>query len=484
MNAARVSPPRRFSHNAPETSIVYNAFIMSGLKLYNTLTRQKELFEPLSDPVGLYSCGPTVYWYAHIGNLRAYLFADVLKRALLLGGFRVNHIMNITDVGHLVGDGDDGEDKLEVGAKREGKTAWDIARFYTDAFMKDAATLNILPADRYTKATDHIEEQIQMVLALEQNGLTYQTKDGIYFDTSKLESYGELGGQAAEEKEAGARVDMGGKRHATDFALWKFSPKGEKRHMEWDSPWGVGFPGWHIECSAMSTKYLGTSFDIHTGGVDHIAVHHENELAQTRGAYGTLQARIWMHSEFLTVNGGKMSKSLGNLYTVEDLVQKGFDPLAYRYLVLGAHYRSKLNFTWSGLEAARNALHRLRSIGREWDEPGDVGCAKHESDFLAAVNDDLNTPQALALVWKLVEDKELPTKAKSRTLLFFDRMLGLDLGEVIGKPLEIPAEIQSLIEARDKARAEKDWEASDRLRGELAKHGFEVMDTPEGTRVR
>ena len=456
-----------------------------NLHFYNTRTRQRQVFEPIkAGRVGLYTCGPTVYWFAHIGNLRAYLFADVLRRTFELNGFDVTHIMNITDVGHLVGDGDEGEDKLEVGSKRDGKTAWEIAEFYTQAFLKDSERLNILPATKYTNATDHIPEQIAMIEALEKNGYTYKTSDGIYFDTSKLESYGRLGGQKAEEKEAGVRVEMGEKKNTTDFALWKFSPKGEQRQMEWDSPWGIGFPGWHIECSAMSTKYLGRTFDIHTGGVDHIAVHHENELAQTRGAYDTLQANFWMHSEFLTVDGGKMSKSLGNLFTLDDLAQKGFEPLAYRYLVLGAHYCSKLNFTWEALLAAQNALHRLHSIVREWDESGDVGCAEFENDFLAAVNDDLNTPQALSLVWKLVDDKELPTKAKSRTLLFFDRILGLRLDDVIGKPLIIPAEVQALIKARDAARTKKDWKTSDTLRDEIISHGFSVMDTSEGTKVR
>lgn len=456
------------------------------ITLYNTLSRQKEVFHPLHpDNVGLYSCGPTVYWFAHIGNLRAYLFADVLRRTLELNGLNVTHVMNITDVGHLVGDGDEGEDKLEVGAKREGKTAWDIAKFYTEAFVADASALNVvLPSGEHLcRATDHIPEQIAMIEALEKNGFTYRTSDGIYFDTSKLSDYGRLGGQKAEEKEAGARVEMGEKKHATDFAVWKCSPEHEKRQMEWDSPWGVGFPGWHIECSAMSTKYLGPTFDIHTGGIDHIAVHHENELAQTEGAYGALEANVWMHSEFLTVDGGKMSKSLGNLFTLQDLQEKGFEPMAYRYLVLGAHYRSKLNFTWGALEAAKNALNRLRSVVRDWERGGDVS-AEYASEFFEVVNDDLNTAQALALVWKLVDDTSLDSATKSATLLSFDRVLGLGLEAVVGIPRERSEEVNQLIEARDKARAEKDWEASDRLRDEIIAQGFDVMDTPEGTQVR
>jgi cysteinyl-tRNA synthetase len=377
-----------------------------------------------------------------------------------------------------------GEDKLEVGAKREGKTAWDIAKFYTEAFVKNMEDLCILPPDLYTKATDHIAEQISMIEALEKNGYTYATSDGIYFDTSKLSTYGRLGGQRAEEKEAGARVEMGEKKHATDFALWKFSPSSEKRHMEWNSPWGVGFPGWHIECSAMSTKYLGKSFDIHTGGVDHIAVHHENELAQTEGAYGTQEARYWLHVEFLTVDGGKMSKSLGNLFTLDDLKKKDIEPIAYRYFVLGTHYRSKLNFTWEAILGAKNALHRLYTTVREWDAPGTIGCADDEEDFLKAVNDDLNTPQALAVLWKMVEDREMSTSAKAKTLLWMDRVLGLGLREYVGVPVEIPSEVEVLIKKRDEARVQKDWSLSDRLRDEIAAYGFEVMDTPEGTKVR
>jgi cysteinyl-tRNA synthetase len=467
---------------------------MNELKLYNTLAREKEVFEPIeAGKVGMYVCGPTVYWFAHIGNLRAYVFADVLRRALELNGYVVMHVMNITDVGHLVGDGDIGEDKLESGARREGKTAWEIAEFYARAFESDSRKLNLLPPTLTVKATEHINDQVEMILALEKNGYTYETSDGIYFDTSKLESYGRLGGQLAEEKEAGARVEMGEKKNTTDFALWKFSHpthsvrSGDlplKRQMEWNSPWGVGFPGWHIECSAMSTKYLGKSFDIHTGGVDHIAVHHENELAQTLGAYGTLQARFWLHSDFLTVDGGKMSKSLGNLYTLDELAKRGFDPLAYRYLVLGAHYRGKLNFTWESLEAAQSALSHLRDVVRDWDEPSRDLDETYETLLLECVNDDLNTARALALVWQLVDDKSLTTDKKSRVLLFMDGVLGLCLGDCIGKKLEVPADVQLLVRARDKARVEKNWAESDRLRGEIEFLGYEVMDTPEGTRVR
>ncbi|OGL63386.1 cysteine--tRNA ligase [Candidatus Uhrbacteria bacterium RIFCSPHIGHO2_02_FULL_47_44] len=467
------------------------------MQLYNTLTRSKQEFNPIQNKrVGVYSCGPTVYWFAHIGNMRAFLFADLLCRALRMNGYAVEQIMNITDVGHLTDDADEGEDKMMVAMKREGKTAYDIAEFYAQAFFKDLEALNITPASRYPRATEHIAEQIEMIEALEKNGFTYQTSDGIYFDTSKLADYGRLSGQKLDEKQAGSRVDMGEKKNATDFALWKFSPTtgsgNTKRQMEWESPWGIGFPGWHIECSAMSKKYLGVPFDIHTGGIDHIAVHHENEIAQTEGAEGKLEANYWMHNEFITVDGGKMSKSLGNVYTIEQLVEKGFDPLAFRYLCLQAHYRSKLNFTWESLEAAQNALNRLRSTIREWDAPlapslfegegGGRGIAL-EARFSQAINDDLNTPEALSILWQLV-DSDYPTSAKAESLLKFDQILGLHLDQFIGKSVEIPPEVQKLLDERAHARTEKNWSESDRLRTEIEERGFIVEDKPEGQNVR
>lgn len=454
------------------------------IQLYNTLTRKKEALEPVKKgQVSSYSCGPTVYWFAHIGNLRAYIFADVLHRVLETDGLKTKFIMNITDVGHLTSDADEGEDKMLVAMRREGKSAYEIAEFYTQAFQEDLKRLNIDFPDKFVVATDHIKEQIAMIQKIEKNGYTYHTSDGIYFDTSKLKSYGRLSGQKAEEKKAGARVAMGEKKHATDFALWKFAPAGVKREMIWESPWGVGFPGWHIECSAMSTKYLGIPFDIHTGGVDHIAIHHENELAQTEGAEGELQANIWMHSEFLTVDGGKMSKSLGNLFTLDDLVKKGYDLLAYRYLVLGAHYRSKLNFTWEAMDAAQNALSKLRETVRDWNKPK-VGCAEYEQKFEEAVSDDLDTPKALALLWRLVDDPAFPTSAKARTILKFDEVLGLRLKDYVAKPIKVPADVMKLVKAREAARKSKQWADSDRLRDEIGVKGFVVEDTPEGPKVR
>ncbi len=453
------------------------------LSFYNTLTRKKEAFSPLKkDSVRVYACGPTVYWFAHIGNMRAFLFVDVLQRTLKYAGYNIHFVMNITDVGHLTDDADTGEDKMLLAMKREGKTAYQIAEFYTDRFMSDLKKLHIEPAREYPKATEHIQEQIEMIQAIERNGFTYQTSDGMYFDTSKLSTYGILSGQKSDEKKAGARVDMKKKKHPTDFALWKFSPDEGKREMEWDSPWGVGFPGWHIECSAMSKKYLGFPFDIHTGGVDHIAVHHENELAQSVGCCGVYEAQFWMHSEFLTMDGGKMSKSLGNLFTLSDLETKGFDPLAYRYFVLGAQYRTKLNFTFEALQAAQHALRHLQEVVRDWDQPR-VGCAEYEERFAQALADDLNTPQALAVVWELIDDAVLPTSAKAESLLKFDQVLGLGLHAFVAKPLEIPEDIRVLVEQREQARSAKHWKESDTLRSQIEAQGFEVEDTTNGPKI-
>ncbi|OGL66534.1 cysteine--tRNA ligase [Candidatus Uhrbacteria bacterium RIFCSPHIGHO2_01_FULL_63_20] len=458
------------------------------MRLYNTLGRKIQDLHPIKPgEIGVYACGPTVYWFAHVGNLRTYVFVDVLRRALARSGLKVKLVMNVTDVGHLSSDADEGEDKMLIAMRREGKTAYDIARFYEEAFVKDLGRLNILPADAMPRATDHIEGQIDMIKRLEKNGFTYQTADGIYFDTSKLPEYGMLSGQKAEDKKAGARVEMGEKKNPTDFALWKISPStssGHKREMEWESPWGKGFPGWHIECSAMSKQYLGAPFDIHTGGIDHVPVHHENEIAQTQGAEGVLEANVWMHGEFLTVDGGKMSKSLGNLFTLDDLMSRGYDPLAFRYFCFGAHYRTKLNFTWEALTAAQNALNRLREIVRGWDTPGNVGCADHENAFLAAIEDDLNTPEALAAMWKMIEDASLPTSARSRTVLFMDQVFGLKLGEFIGKPVEVPEDVKMLVQAREAARKAKDWKESDRLRDEIATRGFTVEDGLHGPVIK
>lgn len=457
---------------------------MTPLILYDTYTRSLREFQPLNPPeVGIYTCGPTVYDYAHIGNLRTYIFEDILKRVLLFNGYTVKHVMNITDVGHLTSDADTGEDKMEAGARRTGKSAWEIAEYYTEEFRKDLKRLNILEPTIWCRATDHIQEQIDFIRCIEEKGFTYRTSDGIYFDTSKLPSYGYLGRLDIEGLQAGARIEMGEKRHPTDFALWKFSPKDQKRQMEWDSPWGVGFPGWHIECSAMSAKYLGPFFDIHCGGEDHITVHHTNEIAQTEACFGTRLANFWLHGYFLQLDEGvKMSKSSGKFLRVETLIEEGYDPLAYRMFCLNAIYRQKLNFTWEGLDGAAKALDRLRNAFYDWGE-ATIADQTYLQKFLAEINDDLNMPRAMALTWELVRS-DLPGGVKKATLLEFDRVLGLGLASWQPPEEVIPEEILRLVELRQQARAEKRWQDADNLRNQITAAGYEVMDTPQGPKVK
>lgn len=453
------------------------------LHLYDTYTRSLREFQPLTPgQVGLYACGPTVYDFAHIGNLRTYIFEDLLRRALEFNGYRVQHVVNITDVGHLVSDADEGEDKMEKGARRTGKTAWQIAAEYTQAFQADLQRLNILEPSRWCKATDHIPEQIETIRRIEANGYTYRTSDGIYFDTAKLPDYGYLARLDIEGLEAGARVEMGEKRHLTDFALWKFSPPGQQRQMEWDSPWGKGFPGWHIECSAMAAKYLGDYFDIHCGGEDHINVHHTNEIAQTQASVGTRLANFWLHAYFLQLDEAKMSKSAGGFLRMQTLLDKGYDPLAYRFFCLSAHYRARLNFNWESLDGAVTALNRLRNAAYEWGAPGqaDEGFVDR---FMAHINDDLNLPRALAVTWELVKS-DLPAPVKKATLLQFDRVLGLGLAEWKPAAEIIPADIVALAQQRQEARAAKRWADADALRKQIGEAGYEVEDTPSGPRVK
>ncbi len=471
------------------------------LKLYNTLTRKIEPLKPLRDnTVGLYTCGPTVYDFAHIGNLRTYIFEDLLQRVLEYNGFAVNRAMNITDVGHLVGDGDEGEDKMEVGAKREGKSPLEIARKYEDKFFEDLAALNIkLPGlnkperDKWlVRATDVSGEQqeIQNIIRiLLEKGLAYQTASAIYFDVAKFPNYGALAGQKLFEKSVQARGEViidPEKRNPQDFALWFFLVGRYKNHiLRWPSPWGQGFPGWHIECSAISRKLLGQPFDIHTGGVDHIGTHHTNEIAQSETAFGVPLAKIWMHGEFLLIDAGRMGKSQGNLMTLHALVQKGFRPLDYRYLCLTAHYRTQLNFSWENLQAARSALERLYDFTRSTEEQGikpAIGCAEYEQRFLEAINDDLNIPKGLGIVWELLGDKDFPTKAKLKPLLKFDKVLGLGLDQPA--QIEIPAEVQKLLAEREAARSAQDFSKSDALRQQIGEMGFEVLDTPQGQKIK
>jgi cysteinyl-tRNA synthetase len=453
------------------------------LRLYDTYTRSLRDFEPLNEPeVGMYACGPTVYDYAHIGNLRTYIFEDILKRVLEFNNYQVKHVMNITDVGHLVSDADTGEDKMEKGARRAGKSAWEIAEYYAEAFIQDLRHLNILEPAIWCRATDHIPEQIEMIRCIESHGFTYRTSDGIYFDTSRLEEYGKLGLLDIEGLQAGSRIEMGEKRNPTDFALWKFSPSDKQRQMEWDSPWGKGFPGWHIECSAMSARYLGSFFDIHCGGEDHINVHHTNEIAQTQACYGSNLANFWIHGYFLQIDEAKMAKSAGDFLRIQTLIERGYDPLAYRFFCLGAHYRTKLNFTWESLDSASISLERLRTMVYEWGEAGSVD-KDYLQQFTAQVNEDLNTPRALAVTWDLARSS-LPASTKKATILIFDRILGLRLAEWRPRDEIIPQGITDLVEQRTLARKEKRWADADTLRQQVLEAGYEIEDTPQGARVK
>jgi cysteinyl-tRNA synthetase len=460
------------------------------LSFFNTLSRKTEPFVPLKAPqVGLYTCGPTVYHFAHIGNLRCYLFEDQLRRVLTEAGYQVEHVCNITDVGHLASDADEGEDKMEKGAAREGKSVWEVAAFYTQAFMQDTQRLRILSPTRWCKATDHIPEQVAMVQALIDKGFGYPAEDGIYYDTSKFPRYGDLARKDLKGQEAGARVAVaGGKRNNEDFALWKFSPKDSKRQMEWDAPFGKGFPGWHIECSAMSVKYLGAQFDLHCGGVDHIPVHHTNEIAQTEAVTGVHPwVKVWMHSEFLILDKGKMSKSSGEFLTLQALIDKGYEPLDYRFFCMQAHYRAQLGFSFEALDAAKAGRAGLMSRIAELLPAQSVPASEAKAlpawqKFWAALEDDLNSPRALAALFDMLKDASLSPSQKKGLLEAMEPCLGLGLLDP-PKPASTPEatpEEQSLLDARAKARAEKQWSESDRLRDALKERGILVKDGKEG----
>lgn len=452
------------------------------IHLFNTLGRQKEVFQPIKPKqVGLYTCGPTVYNYAHLGNLRTYIFEDLLKRVLLYNSYRVKHVMNITDVGHLTSDADTGEDKMEESAQKEKRSPQEIANFYTDAFKQNLKDLNILKPDVWCKATDYLKEQIDLIKKLEQKGFAYQIDDGVYFDTSKLKNYGQLTKQNLADLKAGSRVEMvAGKKNPTDFALWKFSPTkaGKKRLQEWDSPWGVGFPGWHLECAAMSIKYLGIPFDVHCGGIDHVAVHHTNEIAEAEAAYNKKFVNYWLHGEFLLLDKEKMAKSAGEFITLQTLINKKYNPLAYRYLCLTAHYRSQINFSWESLEAGQNALNNLYQTISAYPAPSKINKETQEN-FLAAINDDLDLPKALAIGWDLVKS-DLPSEVKLATLFDFDRVFGLNLENFWQEAKRIPAEVVDLVKQREQARQEKDFKKSDDLRKKIQEKGYLVEDTPDG----
>jgi len=483
------------------------------LKLYNTLIRKKEIFKPLHNKkVGLYTCGPTVYSYAHIGNFRTYLFEDILKRALLFNGYQVKHVMNITDVGHLTSDADTGEDKIEKEAKKEKKSAWEIADFYTRAFFKDIQKLNILKPNIIAKATDYINEDIQLIQELEKQGFTYKTSDGIYFDTSKLKDYGKLTGMNFEKLsqtlKAGSRIELSPeKKNITDFSLWKFSPHNVKRQMEWSSPWTKGFPGWHIECAVINLKFLGQAFkgkkflpkkartiDIHCGGIDHIPIHHTNEIAQVEAATGKKFVNYWLHGEFLKLPGRRMGKSENNAILLSDLEKTGYSPLAFRYLVLNSHYRTPLDFSLEALKASQESLNNLYSFVYDclWfsqkqkkAQKGVINFQKYQTEFKKAINDDLNTPQALAVLWQLnkkyYDSTNINLQAVYKLALEFDKIFGLGLDKI--KLIPLPLNIKKLLSLREKARQNKQWEPADRIRQKIEKDGFKVEDTILGPKV-
>jgi len=468
---------------------------LSGVVLYNTRGRRKQPLTPIEeDHVRIYSCGPTVYAPQHIGNLVPYLAADILKRTLLGEGFRVTHVINITDVGHLTDDADAGEDRMEMAARREGLRAEEIAIRHTEEWLRDRRRVNCLEADVYCKATEHIPEQIELAQRLEEKGYLYRIEDGLYFDVSKFPRYADfarldLSGQGDAD---GARVEMvEGKRSPQDFAIWKFAAPGVKRQQEWDSPWGRGFPGWHLECSAMSSKYLGERFDIHTGGVDHIPVHHTNEIAQSECAFEVRPwVEVWLHNEFYNLRGQKMAKSVGNVVLLQDLVDRGIEPLAYRYFFLQAHYRQQVTLTDQALEAAAVGYRRLLGQAAKLRESAGEGDperqASYRERFRAAMCDDLNAPQAMAVAWEVARSCDLPEPDRRDLLLGFDEILALDLGTALPaeERTESDPRIDSLVMRREEARSRKDWAEADRIREALAAEGVVIEDRPEGPRWR
>lgn len=476
------------------------------MQLYNSLTRQKEDFIPIhDDQVGLYTCGMTVYDYAHLGHGRKYVNDDILRRTLQYLGYQVNHVQNVTDVGHLVSDGDEGEDKLEKGARKHGKTVWEVAEHFTKDFYESMDLLNIQRPDIICKATDHIPEQIEMVKQLMTNGYAYDTEEAVYYDVTKFKNYGQMFRQKLEDKKTAVRKEVRSgehKKNSADFVLWfKRVHRFADHVMYWESPWGDGFPGWHVECSAMSMKYLGEQFDIHTGGIEHLPIHHPNEIAQSEGVTGKAPfVKYWVHSNHLLFEGQKMSKSLGNVYRVQEVINEGYDPMALRYFYFSAHYRRELNFTWQALKGAQTALNKLR----DW-----VAKAKFSSESLALkqsrrtklspeklaqvqqwqqkftdrVSDDFDMPGAIATVWNMLKDN-IPDYDKADLLLDWDQILGLNLAQITNYKLQITNEVKDLIKQRDQARADKNFQLADQLRHQIENQGFTVEDTPSGTKVQ
>ena len=454
---------------------------------YNTLTKKKEKFEPIDEKeVRIYSCGPTVYKDATIGNMRTNIFQDVLRRVLKYNGYKIKHAMNITDVGHLVSDADEGEDKMIKSAKEMHKSPLEIAKYYTELFFEDLKKLNIETPEIICKATDHIPDMIKYVEKLLKNGYAYETDTAIYFDISKLDKYGILSGVNLDEQKAGARVDVDSqKKNPYDFALWIKAP--ENHLMKWESPWGLSYPGWHIECSAMGQKYLGDVFDIHTGGIDLIPTHHENEIAQSKGACGKIPARFWIHGEYLLIDGGKMSKSLNNVYLVKDIEQRGYDPLVYRLFTYSSSYRNKINFTWDVMDANAKALEKLREgyqkhlQGKEDVE--DEVVTNFEEEFHKAINDDLNMPLAMSVVWDVIKYPKKSIKL-AELLKKFDGVMALSIDkEIKKKDYEIPEEIIKIAKEREKARKNRDWAKSDELRDLISKKGFLIKDSQNGYKI-
>ena len=458
------------------------------VKLYNTLTKTKQQCTPLEDnTVRMYSCGPTVYSYAHIGNFRAYIFMDTLRRVLKYNGYKINGVMNITDVGHLVSDADEGEDKMEKAAKKENKSPLEIANYYTQFFMQDAKKLNIEIPEHVVKATEHIGEMIKFVKGLIEKGVAYEVNGNVYFDVEKYGEYGLLSGVNLKDQKAGARIEVNKeKRSPYDFALWIKAP--ENHIMKWNSPWGLGYPGWHIECSAMGKKYLGETFDIHTGGVDHIPVHHENEIAQSKGLTGKVQSNFWMHVEFLQVDGGKMSKSLGNCYTITELENMGYSALDYRYFCLNGNYTKKLNFTFEALKAAKTARARLNELLLQHkngnNNVDNEVLQKYKTEFEEAINDDLNIPLALGVLWNMLKDVSL-SREVYKLALSFDKVLGLSFDKIEDNvKIDVPKEVESLAEMRWQAKMAKNYTLADEIRNQILSLGYEILDSKDDFKIK
>ena len=451
------------------------------LKLYNTLTRKKEVFKPIrKNFVGMYGCGPTVYWHQHIGGMRRYLFEDILYRTLKYEGFKIKHIINVTDVGHLTSDADEGEDKVEVAAKKEGKSAKEITHYYFDEFEKDLKKLNVTMPNRWTWASDYIKEMVALIKKIEKKNYTYKTSDGIYFNTSKFKNYGKLAKIDISGLQAGKRIKIGEKKNKTDFALWKFSEKLGERQQEWNSPWGIGFPGWHIECSAMSSKYLGKQFDIHTGGIDNMNPHHINEIAQSETAFGKRPwVKYWLHNNHLNLKEGKMSKSTGQIIRLKNLEEKGYLSMEFRYLCLLTHYRKIIRFDFKEMNSVKESYQRLKNIISSVKDDNKLN-GKYLKEFENAIEDDLNVPRALQVLWKLVRDKK--AVGKVQTIKKMDKVFGLDLLKI--EKIKIPEDVKMLVKEREDARKKKDFEKADELRDKIKKRGFVVEDTEKRSVVK